>query len=39
MEIKENELYIYEKIIENIGEIIKRIGTDYGNYNYTGIGG
>lgn len=38
MKIKENELYIYEKIIENIGEIIKRIGTDYGNYNYTGIG-
>lgn len=38
MKIKKNELYIYEKIIENIGEIIKRIGTDYGNYNYTGIG-
>lgn len=39
MIFNEQKLYICEKIIDNIGEIVKRIGTDYkGNYNYTGIG-
>lgn len=39
MIFNEQKLYICEKIIDNIGEIVKRIGIDYtGNYNYTGIG-
>lgn len=39
MIFNEQKFYICEKIIDNIGEIVKRIGIDYkGNYNYTGIG-
>lgn len=39
MNFNEQKLYICEKIIDTIGEIVKRLGMDYeGNYNYTGLG-
>lgn len=39
MNFNEQKLYICEKIINTIGEIVKRLGMDYkGNYNYTGLG-
>lgn len=39
MIFNEQNLHICEKIIDNIGEIVKRLGMDYkGNYNYTGLG-
>lgn len=34
MNFNEQKLYICEKIIDTIGEIVKRLGMDYeGNYN------
>lgn len=38
MKIKEDELYIYEKIVENIGEMFNEINVSEKNFNYTGIG-
>lgn len=38
MVFNEQKLYIYEKIIENIGEIINEINVSEKNFNYTGIG-
>lgn len=39
MNFNEQKLYICEKIIDTIGEIVKRLDIDYeGNYNYTGLG-
>ena len=39
MNFNEQKLYICEKIINTIGEIVKRLGMDYKeNYNYTGLG-
>lgn len=38
MIFNEQKLYIYEKIIENIGEILNEINVSKKNFNYTGIG-
>jgi hypothetical protein len=39
MIFNEQNLYICEKIIDTIGEIVKRLGMDYKeNYNYIGLG-
>lgn len=39
MFFNEQKLYICEKIIDTIGEIVKKLDIDYeGNYNYTGLG-
>ena len=38
MNFNEQKLYIYEKIIENIGEIFNEINVSEKNFNYTGIG-